>query len=60
MQVGKVEDAWQLTTKALDQFESNFWLATIAGKLCRDSEKYEEAFEYWKKAYTHEPKQICL
>lgn len=61
MQLGKTEDAWQLTTKALNQFGSNCALATMAGELCKDRGKYEEAFEYWEKAYAHEPKQIsCL
>ncbi len=61
MQSGKTEDAWQTTKKALNQFESNFYLDTMAGNLCEKLGKQDEAFIYWEKAFAENPKQIsCL
>jgi transcriptional regulator with XRE-family HTH domain len=61
MQSKKTEDAWQITKKALNQFESNFYLNTIAGDLCGKLGKYDDALTYWEKAYAENPKQIsCL
>ncbi|MDU6854582.1 MAG: helix-turn-helix domain-containing protein [Zhenhengia sp.] len=58
---GKQQEAWKLVEKALNQFEGNFYLYTLAGESCRELGEYEKAFEYWKKAYEDNPKQIsCL
>lgn len=58
---GKSQEAWQITVKALERFESNFCLDTMAGDLCGEFGQYDDAFVYWERAYADNPKQIsCL
>lgn len=58
---GKIKEAWNVTQDALQKFKINNYLGTLAGDLCRDLGKYEDALFYWDKAYEDDKKQIaCL
>ncbi len=47
---GQKERAYELATEAIKRFSNNPALYVHAGNICQELQRYDEAFEYWRKA----------
>lgn len=52
------DECYRVVKEVIERFPEEPYIYSIAGDVCKELKKYDEAFEYWEKHYELDPKML--